>query len=263
MKKQILFLILVLGIALNINAQGPIKPYNENGYTLSEVETFALSGSALANSWRDNMLSIINDGMVAADINMILDQRHISWIIDHIHYEVVTLTNFTNSRKTNGGSIEFFTDHNTFTGQVGVFEYEGLKIILFKTICLNLLDIQPQVITKQESPISPLATPVQSQLPVVPVAQEDAPTLPKNVGELRAAILSTPTSVQQPVIPSVKRNWKPVIVVAGVTLTTATLGYLAYTLLKSKPTAPGGSPVDPTGGDVGGPVDPTGGSVGP
>lgn len=262
MKKQILFLVLVLVIALSTSAQGPIKPYNENGYTLSQVETFALSGSALANSWRDNMLSIVNNGLVSADIDMVLDQRHISWIIDHIHYEVVTLTNFTNSRKTSNGTIEFFVDNNTFTGQVGVFEYKELKIVLFKTICLNLLDVQPQLIKKQEIPTSK-STPIQPQLSVVPVTQEDSPILPKNIGELRAAILSNPTPVQQPVIPSVKRNWKPVVIIAGVTLTTATLGYLAYTLLKSKPTSPGGSPVDPTGGDVGGPVDPTGGPVGP
>lgn len=244
MKKQILFLILVLGIALNINAQGPIKPYNENGYTLSEVETFALSGSALANSWRDNMLSIINDGMVSAGIDMILDQRHISWIIDHIHYEIVTLTNFTNSRKTNSGSIEFFTDRNTFTGQVGVFEYKGLKIILFKTICLNLLDIKPQIIVKQENPTTPIpTTPTPLQLPVIPVAQEDSPTLPKNLGELKAAILNTPTPVQQPIIPSVKRNLKPVLIVGGITVATAGLGYLAYIFFKDKPTSgtPGGA----------------------
>lgn len=252
MKKQILFLILMFGITLNISAQGPIKPYNENGYTLSQVETFALSGSALANSWRDNMLSIVNSGLVSAGIDMVLDQRHISWIIDHIHYEVVTLTNFTNSRKTSNSGVEFFTDRNTFTGQVGVFEYKGLKIILFKAICLNLLDVQPQMVVKQENPTSPPKTSIQPELPVVPVDKEDPPILPKNFGEFRAEFVKTPISTPLPIIPSVKKNWKPVLIVGGVVVTTVGVACLVYALLNEKSTQPHGvDPPTPNDGGTG------------
>ena len=263
MKKQILFLILMLGIALNINAQGPIQPYVEDQYEISQVESFALSNSSLSKSWRDEAISIINDGLTLAGIDMELDERHISWIFNHVEYEFVDLPKgYTNSyRSENGGSVKF-TDKTKEVRRikVGVFKYKNLRIVLFKAACMNLLKIQPQTVVEQNNPA---VSPTQSQLPVIPVNQEDSPVLPKNIGELRTAILNTPTPVQQPVIPSVKRNWKPVIWIAGVAVT-AGLSYLAYTLLKSKPTTPGGgSPVDPTGGDVGGPVDPTGGQVGP
>lgn len=254
----------MLGIVSISNGQGPIQPYNENGYSISQVETFALSGSVLADNWRKELLSIVNSGLVSAGIEIeTLDQRHISWIFDHVKYEVVTLTNFINSKKVGVGGISFFLDRNTFTGQVGVFEYNGLRIILFKTICMNLLKIhaEKRVIQKDPTPTpTPTVTP-PAPVPVPPAKVEsDGPvtwTPPRN---LTQAVLDMPVSTPSPQLPKVKFNWKPVLIIGGVAVT-ASLGYLAYTLLKSKPvTQDPGGPVDPPGGntDPGGPVDPVG-----
>lgn len=251
-------MILMLGVVLSSNGQGPIQPYNENGYTVSQIKSFALSDSDLASNWRKELLLIVNSGLISAEIKIeTLDHRHLDWIFDRIHYEVVTLTNFTNSKKVGVGAISFFTDRNTFTGQVGVFEYNGLRIILFKTICMNLLKIPVEKRITQKDPEKP-------QTPIVSItsdkAESEGPVTwnpPKNLNQ---AVLDLPM-ITTPQLPKEKFNWKPVFWVGGVAVITS-LSYLAYTLLKSKPiTNDLGGPVDPPSPtpDTGGPgFDPPG-----
>jgi len=155
MKNLIIFAFALLG--LECFSQGkPICPYNENGYTVSQVKSFALEPSELSANYRKELLKIVNAGLVKAGENLILDQRHISWIFQHVKDSAVQLNSFVNSYKI--GNVIYFKDDKNFSGMVGVFQYKKCRLILYKTICLNLLkvDLIPIETGKKIDQINPL-----------------------------------------------------------------------------------------------------------
>ena len=119
----------------------PICPYNENGYSILEVKKFVLNSSELSANYRKELLKIVNAGLVKAGENLILDQRHISWIFQNVKDSSVQLNSFVNSYKID--NVIYFKDDKNFSGMVGVFQYKKCRLILYKTICLNLLKVPP------------------------------------------------------------------------------------------------------------------------
>ena len=141
MKNLIIFVLATL-LGLECFSQGkPICPYNENGYTVSQVKSFALEPSELSANYRGEILKIINAGLINSGENLVLDQRHISWIFQHVKDSAVQLNSFVNSYKI--GNVIYFKDDKNFSGMVGVFQYKKCRLILYKTICLNLLKVPP------------------------------------------------------------------------------------------------------------------------
>ncbi|MEK7572675.1 MAG: hypothetical protein AAB493_02380, partial [Patescibacteria group bacterium] len=157
--KSIMVIVLAFALGLECFSQQkglPIASYNENGYTISEVKQFALLNTELSHNWRNELLLIVNAGLLDAGENLILNETSINWILNQISYEEVKLESFINSRKF-GNKIIFFQDVN-FRGTVGIFKYGKCKLILFKTICLNLLKVPIQVVeqftvVQQEDPL--------------------------------------------------------------------------------------------------------------
>jgi hypothetical protein len=129
----------------------PIQPYNESGYTVEYARSFALgqTGDPIASTWQQNMLLIINKGLVDAAVKrddatpfvLTSSPDDINWVFDHVKDSAVSgLQNFQNSRRS-GNNMDFFLDKGPFTGIIGVFQFRNCRILLYKTICLNLLNI--------------------------------------------------------------------------------------------------------------------------
>jgi len=165
--KTILFLgfALLLGLESFGQKYPPVQPYNESGYTKKEVEYFARKKEGALNAnYRTEMLRIINKGLLESgeDQNLAvypLTQDHISWIFSQISYERRILTNFMNSHLINGQSIEFFFDKGPFDGIVGVFKFGKCEIVLYKTICMNLLEVSNEVLASNNNQSSTTTVP--------------------------------------------------------------------------------------------------------
>ena len=141
MKNLIIFAFALL-LGLECFSQGkPICPYNENGYTVSQVKSFALESTELSANYRKELLKIVNTGLANAGEKLILDERHIEWIFKNVKDSSIQLNSFVNSYKI--GNVIYFKDDKNFKGMVGVFQYGKCRLILYKTICLNLLKVPP------------------------------------------------------------------------------------------------------------------------
>ncbi|MFA6324713.1 MAG: collagen-like protein [Candidatus Paceibacterota bacterium] len=157
MKKIMFLFLLSLTLVKTINGQGPIQLYNESGYTTTEVKNFALSSTELSASWRVEFINILNSGLVAAGESLVLTQANISWALDQVRDSTVSLKGFINSKNV-GNKVEFFFDQRSFYGAVGVFHYGKCHLVVYKTICMNLLKVDQviEVITQTEPKDKPV-----------------------------------------------------------------------------------------------------------
>lgn len=155
MKK--LFVILILMTLLGYESIGaekaPILPRKANNaeYSLSEAKTFVLNYGTVSDWFRSNMLMIINRGLAASGETIKVDDSNMDWIFQHITYEFKDLGPYTNSRLSDGVP-EFFLDKDGWSGNVAIFRYGSCAIILYKTQCMNLLDIPAVVVKSQPDP---------------------------------------------------------------------------------------------------------------
>jgi len=145
--KKIYFLFLLLTLkSLTVDGQDPIQPYNESGYTTFQIKNFAMSSSSLAASWRANFIQIVNGGLSAAGETIRIDETNIVWALNQIQDSTVSLKDFTNSMNV-GNKVKFFLDQRSFLGVVGVFCYGRCRLIVYKTICMNLLIVSPFIVS--------------------------------------------------------------------------------------------------------------------
>ncbi|MEK7588778.1 MAG: hypothetical protein AAB438_03085 [Patescibacteria group bacterium] len=129
----------------------PIQPYNENGYKKVDIKKFALDSTlVLSSNFRKELVKIVNEALVATGESLVVTEANISWIINNTVDSTVTLSDFTNSGRV-GNSIKFFQDQD-FTGMVKVFVYGNCRVILMKTICMNLLKVPAEKITQVKAP---------------------------------------------------------------------------------------------------------------
>lgn len=156
MKKLVLFLIIALGAIGFVNGQqlgNPIRPYRESGYTPDEVKNFALGSSQVSVSYRNELIRLVNKGLRDAGETMLVDETNISWILANVHPIHVSLDGGTyrNSRILNG-SFNIYNDRENFSGSVAEFRYGSCKKILYKLICMNLLDVRESNFSQQREP---------------------------------------------------------------------------------------------------------------
>lgn len=152
MKNTLIILVVLLFSGLS-KAQRlqPLQPYNENGYPKAPVTNLALGSSKFSEKFRIELLRIVNDGLWKAGESIRVDENNIVWIMDHVSYSEVKLVSFFNSGKK-GDSIIFYPDVN-FQGTAGIFEYGKCKLILYKTICMNLLEAPLMVQPTNSAPV--------------------------------------------------------------------------------------------------------------
>lgn len=165
MKKYIVIVILIGTLFMGQSVQAedttkaPIMPRKpKNGtYTLAEAEKFILTDTGsvgkIAKWWRTNALAIINEGLAAAGETLELKEENFHWMYQngHITHEFKDLDPYINSRLSNG-IPEWFNDVDGWSGEVGVFRYGNCTIILYKSGCMNLLDIPAFILTKKSPP---------------------------------------------------------------------------------------------------------------
>lgn len=152
MKTLFLILILTLGwLVSNAQLHKPVQPLNENGYTLVQFETFALSPTEYSASYRERLLSLVNHFLAETGLykkynnGNPLDESWISWIF----YPGRTSTEwrvypngFRNTYQSyDGRSVEWFWDKRRFEGLVTTLHLEGYELDLGKTVCTNLVDV--------------------------------------------------------------------------------------------------------------------------
>ena len=151
MKKYIVILFATL-LGLQTTKASPIMPYNENGYTVSDVKNFAFGNSNVATWWRSNAVRLINNGLSSSGETVVINESNLGWALDNVTTERISLPiGFTNSRRF-GDKGEFYNDKNSFDGMVGVFKYGKCSLVLYKTICMNLLEVPVRIIQTLQSP---------------------------------------------------------------------------------------------------------------
>lgn len=161
MKKLFVILIMALLGYESIGAEkAPILPRKSGNaeYSLQEVKTFVLNYGTVSDWFRTNLLVFLNRGLTATGENVNVDASNIEWIFQHITYEFKDLGPYTNSR-LNGGVPEFFQDKDGWSGDVAVFRYGKCVILLYKTQCVNLLDIPVKVTTPPATVAPPASLP--------------------------------------------------------------------------------------------------------
>ena len=230
-------------------------PYQENDYSIESVKKFALSSTELSSNWRRELLKIVNDGLATAGENMVLNESHIDWILDHISYQRRNLINFMNSRRS-GNEIKFFYDKN-FDGMVAVFDYGQCSLVTYKARCMNLLKVQVEIlraVVRQQ--FNPEPDPVITTI-APRVCLNDWKTIePERKVEVPRLVVKK------------QKNWFVATLIGFASASAlATAGYF----LLRRPGNPGGSPVTPDRGGPGGapvtppipPVTPPGDTGGP
>lgn len=163
MKTRTIMLSLLLVLStLGVVAQqlgSPIRPYRESGYTPSEVKTFALGSSQVSVDYRNELIRLVNKGLRDAGETMLVDETNISWILENVHPIHVDLDGGTyrNSRIFNG-SFNIYNDRDNFSGSVAEFRYGKCSVILYKLICMNLLDVRRSNSSVQKEPTITVTT---------------------------------------------------------------------------------------------------------
>lgn len=249
MKKIVLFFLLV---ALGSQAFGklypPIQPYLENDYTLSQVKTFALANTELSSSWRKELVSIVNKGLVDAGENMTLNTGNVSWILDHVSYERKKITNFGNSRDSLN-NVVFYSDIE-FDGMVGIFDFNKCNLVIFKTRCMNLLKVPVTVVEAVVPQTNPI---IERVLLSVPPKTEkikldlNLPISSRKEGEINIWYISIPVvAILVGAGCSLFKKEKKSFSTTNRTPSTNTNNF------RTRPGKPGGAPVTP-GSNPGGP----------
>ncbi len=141
MKNIITILLLLAGTQCFAQRLQPILSYNENGYTLAEVERFARGSSPLSQKYQKELIRLVNKGLRENGYQIICTADNLAWIFELTAYKERKVKNFINSGRK-GDSLEFYLDTTSFHGIFGVFAYKNCEIDLFKKICANLCDTE-------------------------------------------------------------------------------------------------------------------------
>lgn len=246
MKKVFMLVLLVIisiQVAVGQHRGSPILPYNENGYTISHVRSFVLAENQLSLSYKDSLLLFVNKALEEAGekIRFSGTEQGIDSLLSHVYYEERILPSFGNSMRI-GSKIEFYSDYG-FRGTVGIFEYGRCRLILFKTICLNLLKVPVEILEEkvaEDSPPPPADT-LKTKPETKPETKTEFKIIYSHTNSPYRPIQKTPVNN----LVKKKNPWKIVCVVGGITITIGA-AYFIYTLFRkgsSAPGEPGGAPV--------------------
>lgn len=254
MKKLVVFLFLALGAVGMVHAQTnkhvqvqrekhyPVLPYNENGYTVHDLDTFMFNPGPLHASYREKFLTLINKALyesgeyVNVNDGKPLTKYNIGWILSHMKTVTRKYQNFTNSYQSyDQTAVEFYEDNEStpFVGPCHYFFFRSCGLVTDKVICINLLDVGFERIPFNETPtqLPPTETFTQQQVPT---------RLPSYV--------ETPVSTTKDSV--VITHGISTLGVAGIVVGTGGLAYLIFHHKKDAG-GPGGAPKTP--GDTGGP----------
>jgi len=147
-------LIIISSQTVGQHRGNPIRPYNENGYTIAEVKAFAVGSTPLSVDYKINLLRIINNAMEKAGETKRFTEKDLSEIFyKYVYHEERVIPSFLNSMDVSG-KLEFYEDKN-FRGTTGIFQYGKCRLVLYKTICMNLLEVPIEVVQPKEAEKEP------------------------------------------------------------------------------------------------------------
>lgn len=170
--KKIMFLlvaVLMLGFQAQVLGQtgqrgNPIRPYKENGYNKMEAKVFILGDGALNENYRRELLRIVNEGLLEAGETTVFTNNNLEFLIDScVVYKPISLAPGYGNSRTYGNEINFYNDPEGFQGEVAIFSFGRCHLILYKTICMNLLQIKPDFLN-QVVPTRSLFVPTPTQM---------------------------------------------------------------------------------------------------
>jgi hypothetical protein len=230
--KKVMFLLLLVLISIGVSSQKypPIRPYNENGYSVENFRKFVYEDTKLSISYTNELLRIVNKNLYSTGeyININngyeLTESNLDFVFDHISISSVSIDGgFMNSRNKNG-EVDWYLDEAKFYGPCFMFNFGKCNLILAKTICMNLLDVPCEY-----KPTSERTRSFTSPVITRPVISEWSPIQEERV------VLFPNQAVK-------KKSWfvEGLCVFLGASLI-ATVGYL----LSQKAKGPGGSPLSP------------------
>ena len=139
-----------------------VYPHNQSLYSDADALTQATSGTALGANWASSALIIINADLKQCGYSKVF--ASITEASTYFRDSSVTLTSSTyyNSLTYDKKAISFYLDKLNFTGDVIIFKYERLIIILSKRYCLNLLIVEPIILPEPEVIPTPKQNPPAS-----------------------------------------------------------------------------------------------------
>lgn len=224
MKTTVTILIFVLfGLESFAQRFAPIREYNESGYSVNELKSFATGGTEYQNNFYQALLDIVNDGIRRSGRDSKLVEfplksgRHDDWLFSHIVIkDGIILEGFLNSGK-NGNQITFFWDEKVFRGSCFVFTFDGLEITIAKTICMNLLKIPIVFANYEQKNPEPEIVPEKEIVP----DRSFVPIKPKPDNYVAPKIYFP--KEEQPLTKKKIKIWKVIVPVGAILATVAAL----------------------------------------
>ena len=161
----IVIVTLMMGVKQS-NAQGPVRPYNNSIYSVTEMKNFALGKSDTAKAFARFILNKCQRSLDLNGYKTKLELENLPWLFDScISIEEVSLKKgtFENSLwDRSKKDLKFFTSNADYEGPAGVFKYGRCYDELWKGNCANGLNVPktkstPPVIV--EKPTAPKVEP--------------------------------------------------------------------------------------------------------
>ena len=155
------FLLLVSLMFMGMKGFGqndqPIMPYKTEGYSVKEVMNFTQGTTKKSYLFRKELLFWINQELPKKINGFIpLEENHIEAIFKNVKEEKINTSNYTNSGwDEKKQKIDFSGDDRLLDDPVGVFYYRSVRLVLYKTICMNLLRnvVETKKIVQEDLPI--------------------------------------------------------------------------------------------------------------
>jgi len=136
-----------IGVSSQSQKYPPIKPYNENGYSIEQFRKFVYEDTQLSISYTFELLRIVNKNLYSTgeylNINNSyeLTESNLDFVFENISVVSVSIDGgFMNSRNKNG-QVDWYLDNAKFYGPCFMFNFGKCNLILAKTICMNLLNV--------------------------------------------------------------------------------------------------------------------------
>ncbi len=140
-------MLVLLMSSTKAQTDNPILPrIHEDGYTLEQIEDFALEANEFSQNYRKKLLSIINSALrssgeyVNVNNGKPLTENHISWIYDQVQRDLKGYlpAGYSNTYR-NGNSVKPTTGKIDYFGPIDRFVFGSCVVNLDKPSCVNLL----------------------------------------------------------------------------------------------------------------------------
>gem|GEM_PF-3906607 len=240
----------LITLASNAQTDNPILPrIYEDGYSVAQIEEFALQSTEYSSNYRRVLLRIINHGLresgeyINVNGGQPLTSSHISWIYDHVERDPngYLPVGYSNTYRS-GNNVASTKGKTAYHGPIDRFVFGSCVVNLDKPSCINLLgdlgifNVSNKVVSQQQDLFQEEKRKNEASKVL---ANEPAPPLSMLTSEPLVPISNyAPPEQEEKNLP----KWVvPTVVVLGTALlTTATIHY--WPSKKEVAGSPGGVP---------------------